>query len=90
MTPFIGDRQLLDAILRIRLLGSYAVEAGRVILNQCRGVRKPRRVRRERLISDDEYLKVYAVAGIAVRAAMVLAIRTLALPADLLGLVAIE
>jgi hypothetical protein len=47
-------------------------------------------VRRERLISDDEYLKVYAVAGIAVRAAMVLAIRTLALPADLLGLVAME
>ena len=65
---------------------SYAVEAGRVTLNPCRGIRKPRRVRRERLIADDEYLKVYAVAGVAVRTAMILAIRTLALPADLLAM----
>jgi integrase len=54
--------------------------------NPCRGVRKPTRIKRERLISDDEYLAVHAVAGAAVKLAMVLALRTLAIPADILQL----
>ena len=65
---------------------SYAVEAGRVAANPCRGVRKPRRSRRERLISDDEYLAVFNRAPESVRIAMTLAIRTLALPDDTLGM----
>lgn len=63
---------------------TFAMESGLVATNPCRGIRKPRRSRRERLISDDEYLKVYHVAGEAVRLAMTLALRTLALPADVL------
>lgn len=65
---------------------SYAVESGRAAVNPCRGVRKPRRGRRERLITDDEYLAVYHAAGTSVRLAMTLALRTLALPDDLLAM----
>ncbi|HTS24166.1 MAG TPA: tyrosine-type recombinase/integrase [Casimicrobiaceae bacterium] len=65
---------------------SYAVESGRVGTNVCREVARPSRERRMRLISDAEYLKVWEIAGASVRLAMALAVRTLALPADVLAL----
>lgn len=65
---------------------TYAVESKRADRNVCRDVDRPRRIVRERLISDDEYLAVHAAAGRAVRLAMVLAVRTLALPSDVLAL----
>jgi integrase len=63
---------------------SYAVEKGYAATNPCLQVRRPTRIKRQRLITDAEYLKVYAVAEPSVRLAMTLAVRTLALPGDLL------
>jgi integrase len=63
---------------------AWAVETGKASTNPCREIRRPRRERRMRLITHDEYLRVYAAAGASVRAAMTLAVRTLALPADVL------
>ncbi len=65
---------------------AYAVELGRVSANPCREVKRPRKRRRERLITNDEYLAVWKVASAPVRRAMSLAIRTLALPADVLAM----
>lgn len=65
---------------------AYAVESGRASSNPCREVKRPRKIRRERLITNEEYLAVYSSAGAAVRRAMALAVRTLALPADILAL----
>lgn len=65
---------------------SYAVESGRITTNPCRDVRRPRKSVRQRLVSDAEYLAVHDVAGASVRLAMTLALRTLALPADVLAL----
>lgn len=65
---------------------TYAVELGRIARNPCLEVRRPRKQRRERLITHDEYLEVYGVSIASVRRAMVLALRTLAIPADLLAL----
>jgi integrase len=65
---------------------SYAVEIGKLAANPCLEVKRPRKVRRERLITHDEYLAVYAEALPSVRVAMVLALRTLALPGDLLAM----
>jgi integrase len=65
---------------------SYALESGRIAINPARGVRRPRRSVRERLITDTEYLAVFDKAGSAVRLAMSLAVRTLALPADVLAM----
>jgi integrase len=65
---------------------SYAVEAGYVARNVAMDVRRPRKVVRERLITDDEYVAVRTVAGDSVKLAMVLGIRTLGLPADVLRL----
>lgn len=63
---------------------SYAVEAGYVSRNVAKDVRRPRKAVRERLITDDEYLAVRAAAVESVKLAMVLAARTLGLPADVL------
>lgn len=65
---------------------AYAVESGRALSNPCREVKRPRKTRRERLITNEEYIAVYSSAGPAVRRAMALAVRTLALPADILAL----
>lgn len=65
---------------------AYAVEAGRVAANPCREVKRPRKQRRERLITHDEYLAVWKIASTPVRRAMALAVRTLALPADVLAM----
>lgn len=65
---------------------SYAVESGRIPANPCRDVRRPRKSVRQRLVSDAEYLAVHGAAGASVRLAMTLALRTLALPADVLAL----
>jgi integrase len=65
---------------------AYAVESGRASSNPCREVKRPRKTRRERLITNEEYIAVYSSAGAAVRRAMALAVRTLALPADILAL----
>lgn len=65
---------------------SYAVEAGHAPRNPCRDVRRPSRRRRMRLVSDAEYLEVYQRAEPSVRIAMTLALRTLALPGDVLAM----
>jgi integrase len=64
---------------------SYAVESGRVRTNVAKDVARPSRSKRMRLISDSEYLTVHRRGGESVRLAMTLAVRTLALPDDLLG-----
>src|SRR5205823_14582890 len=63
---------------------SWAVEAGVVPTNVAKGVRRPRKSVRERLVTEAEYRAVHAVAGASVRLAMVLCVRTLGLPADVL------
>jgi integrase len=65
---------------------AYAVESGHASSNPCHEVKRPRKTRRERLITHEEYIAVYSSAGPAVRRAMTLAVRTLALPADILAL----
>lgn len=65
---------------------AYAVESGKLQVNPCHEVRRPRKKRRERLISHEEYLTVYAKAIASVRAVMTFALRTLALPADALSM----
>lgn len=65
---------------------SIAVELGKVPTNVAREVAWPSRRVRERLITDDEYLAAYAHAGPTVRLAMLLAVRTLGLPEDVLAL----
>lgn len=65
---------------------SYAVRQGLATANPCLQISKPRRKRRERLISHEEYLVVYARASAPVRRAMALALRTLALPDDVLAM----
>lgn len=65
---------------------SWAVESGKRDDNPCLQVERPSRKRRMRLITDAEYLKVYPVASASVRRAMVLGVRTLALPDDLLAM----
>jgi integrase len=64
---------------------SYAVESGRVGANVAKDVARPPRSKRMRLITDAEYLTVYHRCGASLRLAMTLAVRTLALPDDLLG-----
>lgn len=64
---------------------SYAVETNRIERNPCLDVGRPRRRRRLRLITDQEYLDVYARAERSVKSAMTLALRTLALPGDILA-----
>ncbi|MEO8977626.1 MAG: tyrosine-type recombinase/integrase [Casimicrobiaceae bacterium] len=63
---------------------SYGVKTGRVATNVAMQVSRPSRKIRQRLITDSEYLKVYEKASDSVQLAMTLAIRTLALPADVL------
>ena len=63
---------------------TYAVEAGLLATNPAREVRRPGKSIRERLITDNEYLAAYERAGSSVRLAMVLAVRTLGLPGDIL------
>ena len=63
---------------------SWAVGAGVLPTNVAKDVRRPRKSVRERLVTDTEYLAVHAVAGASVRLAMVLCVRTLGLPADVL------
>jgi integrase len=65
---------------------SYAVESGRVRANVAKDVARPSRSKRMRLISDSEYLTVHQRCGASLRLAMTLAVRTLALPDDLLSL----
>lgn len=65
---------------------SEALEKGKVRANVARGVRRPKRHVRERYVTDAEYLAVYSAAGDAVKRAMTLAVRTLALPADVLAM----
>lgn len=65
---------------------SYAVENGHLAANPALEVARPRKQVRDRLIDDGEFLAVYAKAIPSVRLAMTLAVRTLALPADLLSL----
>ena len=55
---------------------AYSVESGRASSNPCREVKRPRKTRRERLITNEEYLAVFAIAGAAVRRAMALAVRS--------------
>ena len=62
---------------------SWAVEAGHLAPNVAKEVRRPRKLIRERLITDAEYLAVHKLAGASVRLAWCL-VRTLGLPADVL------
>lgn len=63
---------------------SYAVQAGFMTMNVAREVDRPKKAVRDRLIADGEYLAVYAKAIPSVRLAMVLGVRTLGLPSDVL------
>lgn len=63
---------------------SWAVEKGLVTSNPVRQVRRGRVKKRERLISDEEFLTVYRRADPSVQLAMLLTVRTLALPGDVL------
>ncbi len=65
---------------------SYAVTSERIERNPCLDVGRPGRRRRLRLITDAEYLAVYASAERSVQLAMILAVRTLALPTDVLAM----
>jgi integrase len=65
---------------------TYAVEQGLLERNPCLEVARPARHKRERLITHDEDLAVFAKAIPSVRRAMVLAVRTLAQPTDVLAL----
>lgn len=65
---------------------SFGVERGWIKTNVALQVPRPGRKRRERLISDAEYLAVYQRAHPSVRLAMTLALRTLALPDDILAM----
>lgn len=65
---------------------SYAVEEGMMERNPCFEVRRPPKSVRERLVTDAEYLAVHAQAAESVKLAMLLAIRTLGAPVDVLGL----
>lgn len=62
----------------------WAVEAKRLPANPARQVKRHARGKRMRLVTHDEYLAVFAKATPPVRLAMALAVRTLALPGDLL------
>jgi len=64
---------------------AYAVESGRLSVNPAIGVRRPPKSVRQRLITDAEFLAVFNRAGVSVQLAMSLAVRTLALPADVLS-----
>ncbi len=63
---------------------AYAVEQGYIATNVAQQVERPSRAVRDRLISDEEYLAVYKHALPSVRLAMVLCVRTLGLPSDVL------
>lgn len=65
---------------------THGTEQGYVATNVAQKVRRPGKSVRQRLISDSEYLSVYAVAGASVRLAMTLAVRTLGLNADVFAL----
>ena len=65
---------------------TWAVESKKLALNVAKEIRRPRKKVRERLITHDEYLGVYARAVPSVKLAMVLCVRTLGLPADVLRL----
>lgn len=65
---------------------AWAVSTGRLAANPCLQVKRPGRQRRERLISHDEYLEIYKRAIPSVKVAMTLAVRTLALPSDFIGM----
>ena len=65
---------------------TWAVESKKLASNVAKEIRRPRKKVRERLITHDEYLAVYARAVPSVRLAMVLCVRTLGLPADVLRL----
>ena len=64
---------------------AYAVESGLINTNVCNDVSRPRRTKRLRLVTDAEFLAVHAKAEPSVRRAMLLGLRTLALPADVLS-----
>lgn len=65
---------------------SWAVESGLLTVNPCLQVKRPTREIRDRLITHDEYLALYNLKGAiaSVKIAMVLCVRTLALPDDAL------
>jgi integrase len=65
---------------------SWAVENKKVATNVAKEIRRPRKQVRERLITHDEYLGVYVRAVPSVKLAMVLCVRTLGLPGDVLRL----
>jgi len=75
-----NELSLLSAAL------SWGAEHGHVSGNVCKEVARPPKRVRERLISDTEYLKVYAIAGESVHLAMALIVRALGLPGDVLTL----
>jgi integrase len=62
---------------------TYAVRRGYCELNPCKQVQRPKAHRRTRLITHDEYIAVYDKAPPMVQLAMTLAVRTLAIPSDL-------
>lgn len=63
---------------------TIAVDRGWIPSSPAKEVKRPRRVVRDRLIGDDEYLAVYAKAGPSERLTMALCVRTLGLPGDVL------
>jgi integrase len=74
-------RNVLAALSRAL---TFAVQRGYRNDNPCKQVQRPKHQRRLRLISHEEYLNVYAHAKPSVQLAMLLAVRTLALPGDIL------
>lgn len=64
---------------------SYGVEEGMLDQNPCYEVQRPPKSVRERLVTNAEYLAVHERAIPSVQLAMVLAVRTLGAPADVLA-----
>lgn len=69
----------------LRIAYQFAAERGRVQSNPAREVRKVARRKRERLITDAEFLAVHEQATPSGRIAMLLALRTLQRPQDVLA-----
>lgn len=68
----------------LRQAFQYATERGLMTSNPVIGIKRIKEPKRERLITDAEYLTVYNRAAPSVKIAMTLALRTLQRPADVL------
>jgi site-specific recombinase XerD len=63
---------------------TWLIRIGVAKENPCKGVKRNKETKRDRLITDEEYLKVYDISSVPVRTWMTLIYRTLQRPADIL------